>query len=74
MSELEEQQSGRCWECGYLLRGVESAKCPECGKDFDRANPSSMNFGLPMGRFGRWALASPGWVIMGLPILAFGLI
>jgi len=33
-----------------------------------------MNFGLPMGRVGRWALGVPGWVLIVLPIIACGLI
>jgi len=26
-----------CPQCGYNLRGVESDRCPECGREFDRA-------------------------------------
>ena len=25
----------RCRECGYLLRGLVEARCPECGTPFD---------------------------------------
>ncbi len=28
-------QEGRCGKCGYLLRGLRDARCPECGKPFD---------------------------------------
>src|SRR5947208_962511 len=53
-------QDGRCWGCGYLLRGVESPQCPECGRGFDRADRSTMNFGRPMGRAGRWMVSGLG--------------
>src|SRR4051812_43924145 len=62
MADLHNNQSGRCWGCGYLLRGLESANCPECGRPFDRNVRSSMNFGRPMGRFGRASLAPLGWL------------
>jgi len=26
----------RCAQCGYLLKGLESPRCPECGTPFDR--------------------------------------
>jgi len=61
-----------CWQCGYQLRGVESSICPECGRPFDRAEPSTMNFGRPMGRFAQWTLAPLGWR-MGWWQYAFGL-
>src|SRR4051812_17037016 len=63
------ERDGRCWGCGYLLRGVESARCPECGREFNRGDRSSMNFGRPMGRAGRWALRPPG----GLAVVLAGL-
>ncbi|MDB5319297.1 MAG: hypothetical protein JWN40_928 [Phycisphaerales bacterium] len=51
----------RCWSCGYLLRGVASGRCPECGRAFDLSDPKSVNFGRPMGRVGRWMLGDLGW-------------
>ncbi|HEY8667254.1 MAG TPA: hypothetical protein VIL86_11345 [Tepidisphaeraceae bacterium] len=30
---------GYCRTCGYLLRGLQTSRCPECGKTFDRADP-----------------------------------
>jgi hypothetical protein len=51
----------RCWLCGYLLRGVASGRCPECGRAFDLSDPKSVNFGRPMGRVGRWMLGDLGW-------------
>src|SRR5687767_2422434 len=26
---------GGCLDCGYLLRGLPSTRCPECGRTFD---------------------------------------
>jgi hypothetical protein len=37
MPELNEQ--ARCLKCDYLLRGLDSRTCPECGQGFDPDNP-----------------------------------
>ena len=74
MIEPHDGETGRCWGCGYMLRGVESAQCPECGRPFDRADRSSMNFGRAMGRFGRWAVSPlSGWGVW-LGVVACGLV
>src|SRR4051812_29627583 len=67
MAELRD--SGHCWQCGYLLRGVESAVCPECGRGFDRADRSTMNFGRPMGRWARAMVTPVGWRTVLLAIV-----
>src|SRR4051812_42173367 len=59
-ANVPDDPSGRCWGCDYLLRGVESGRCPECGREFDRANPLSMNHGRAMGRLGRWMIGRIG--------------
>ncbi len=74
MIELRDNQNGRCWDCGYLLRGVASARCPECGRAFDRDERSSMNFGRQMGRLGKWALGNLGWGATGLAAVGCGLV
>src|SRR5689334_4287565 len=68
------EQLARCWQCGYLLRGIQSRQCPECGRPFDRADPASMNFAQPMGRLGRWMLAPLGRGVIALAILGLVLI
>jgi hypothetical protein len=43
-----------CPECGYDLRGIESERCPECGKPFDRATASrSLIPWMHRGQIGR---------------------
>jgi hypothetical protein len=32
----------RCLDCGYRLRGLESHRCPECGREFNPHNPFTM--------------------------------
>jgi hypothetical protein len=29
------RRTGRCIDCGYDLRGLTEARCPECGKEFN---------------------------------------
>lgn len=59
---------GLCWGCGYSLRGIESRRCPECGREFDPADVRSTNRGRVMGRVGRALIrpVSPLLVLLGL--------
>ena len=66
--------SAHCWSCGYPLRGVPSDRCPECGRPFDRADRSTVNFGRPMGRLGRRALAGMSAWTVGVAVLGAGLV
>jgi hypothetical protein len=52
---------GSCWECGYALRGLESRRCPECGRPFDPADETSTNRGHTIGPLVRWLMSPPGW-------------
>jgi hypothetical protein len=55
-----------CLSCNYALRGLESRRCPECGRGFDPDAPLTMNQGRPLDRvalallrpIGRWAPAT----------------
>lgn len=56
----------RCLECGYSLRGLTSAVCPECGLRFDPADPLTFRLkgvGTLMRFYGRppswWECAAP---------------
>jgi hypothetical protein len=31
---VHRRQRGLCGQCGYNLRGLAEARCPECGRDF----------------------------------------
>lgn len=35
------KRQAHCLDCGYDLRGLETARCPECGRDFDPRNPTT---------------------------------
>ena len=67
-------EAAHCWSCGYPLRGVPSDRCPECGRPFDRADCSTINFGRPMGRVGRRALAGMSRWTVGIAIVGAGLV
>jgi hypothetical protein len=44
------KNAARCAHCGYILIGLQEARCPECGQPFDRryvANASLRNCLLP---------------------------
>jgi hypothetical protein len=66
--------SARCWQCGYPLRDLPADRCPECGRPFDPAAPATMNFGRPMGRLARAALAPLGRSPLLISVLAAGLV
>jgi predicted Zn-ribbon and HTH transcriptional regulator len=34
-----------CKSCGYSLRGMAARRCPECGREFDPNNLSTMHLG-----------------------------
>src|SRR5580700_4142743 len=53
----------RCIGCGYILTGLDAARCPECGRAFDLRIPSTFTT-KPL--FNRWRFWLPGF------LLAFG--
>jgi hypothetical protein len=64
------QAAGSCWECGYSLRGLESRRCPECGRPFDPADPTTMNMGREVGWLAAWLMRPPGWMLHVLTAFA----
>lgn len=56
-----------CSGCGYLLRGLPTPVCPECGRSFDPADPRSF---LPSPRRHRARL----WIMRGSIAAAVGLL
>lgn len=53
----------RCLECNYILSGLKSQVCPECGAAFDPSNPATYRSerGEPTARH----------IAIGLALLAF---
>ena len=49
-------EDARCKGCGYQLRQITTTRCPECGREFDPADPRTMHFGQPAGWLGRFLL------------------
>ena len=37
------QERATCLGCGYALRGLVEARCPECAREFDPNDPMTMN-------------------------------
>jgi hypothetical protein len=50
----------RCLKCGYILTGLDAARCPECGSAFD-LNDSSSYSTKPL--FDRWRFWLPGFLL-----------
>lgn len=63
----------RCWKCGYLLKGLESHRCPECARRIDGRCAGRLRLGRadqPFWMAARWALAATCLILMlALPIL-----
>jgi hypothetical protein len=51
-----------CQGCNYVLRGLKDNRCPECGRPFDPADPSTFNSGRAPGAVRRWLMQPPGWL------------
>jgi hypothetical protein len=62
---MTDDRLGRCWECGYVLRGLTTHRCPECGTPFDPAEPATMNMGEEIRGPQRWMMRPPGWPMYG---------
>ena len=56
-----ESRAGLCWDCDYRLQNLPGRHCPECGRGFDPADPSTTNAGGPLGWWGRRVLRPIGW-------------
>ena len=52
---------GLCLGCNYPLWGLPTPRCPECGREFDPLDPSTMNMGRELTAFARWALGPLRW-------------
>jgi rRNA maturation protein Nop10 len=47
-------EHARCLGCGYMLRGLPEPVCPECGRSFDPADPTTYDPNPPGSRRRRW--------------------
>jgi hypothetical protein len=61
-----------CLGCGYPLRGLSQAVCPECGRAFDPEDPKSFRDRGVRPRWPSFADAPPNWqliVLAGLTLM-----
>ncbi len=49
-----EKPIGLCLDCDYPLQHLQTNRCPECGREFDPADPKSMNMGRKIGTTAWW--------------------
>lgn len=61
--------AGLCLDCNYPLHGIPSGRCPECGREFDPFDPSTMNLGRPLEPWVVWVLGRMG-LLVHLAVLA----
>ena len=53
--------AAKCLDCGYLLRGLQEPRCPECGKPFLPGDPSTYQI-EDRSRWRRFYARPPGWL------------
>ncbi|HEX8520621.1 MAG TPA: hypothetical protein VF669_00110 [Tepidisphaeraceae bacterium] len=51
-----ESKLGLCLDCNYPLHGLPTPRCPECGRNFDPADPLTMNMGRELTSLMLWVL------------------
>jgi hypothetical protein len=64
----------RCIDCGYLLRGLNQSRCPECGRAFSPDDAATINPGQPYGPWVRWMLRPTHWIATASYYIAAGLL
>ena len=45
---------GKCWQCHYDLRGIDSGRCPECGWPYELTDVLSTPIGKRLMKPTRW--------------------
>jgi hypothetical protein len=63
-----------CLGCGYALRGLQSRRCPECGRAFNPDDPATMSIGRPLRGWQRAVLRPTSWALIFLALLGTGLL
>lgn len=74
VADAPDSMTGLCLDCNYPLHGLESLRCPECGRAFDAGDDRTFNPGRPMSRWSRWWLKRTGWWVNLLSLTAAGLL
>ena len=54
---------GLCLTCGYALHGLPTPRCPECGREFDPLDPSTMNMGRELSELAKFVLGPVRWPV-----------
>lgn len=62
---IELPDTAHCLTCGYALHGLVEPRCPECGRGFDPAQPSTYAQ-RKLERYERPWLGPPGWRTQGI--------
>ncbi len=63
----------RCIQCEYSLFGLETHRCPECGRPFDPADAKTFHFEVLDGRqYLRWCGWSLAGILLPLVLLCLG--
>jgi len=60
----------QCLECDYLLIGLIEHRCPECGRTFDPADPTTYRTGIGNDDIYRPSLGPPGSRLNGVAAIA----
>jgi hypothetical protein len=68
-SDMTRPSVPRCISCGYVLTGLESDRCPECGRPFDAGDPRTFTFKPP---FVAWWYWTPGVLLAALLAATLG--
>ncbi|UCF34575.1 MAG: hypothetical protein JSV78_04585 [Phycisphaerales bacterium] len=64
-------KEARCLGCGYMLRDLPEPVCPECGRSFDPADPTTYDPNPPGSRRRRWIKRGVVAAVIVLLLLGF---
>ena len=64
--------AGLCLGCNYPLMDLPPHRCAECGRDFDPADPETVNTGRPVPAHAAWAVGPISWPVYGVALAGAG--